>query len=400
MQITDLEKETKIPAIWRLGFRPFFLFGSTFALISVALWISLLSGVIHFTPYGGGFWWHVHEVIFGFVAAIIVGFLLTAVQTWTGHRGLSGMPLAILFGIWLLSRILLICAPDMSLWLYMLIDCSFLLSAAVFLALPIIRIKQYRNLFFIPMLCLFTLVNAQMHLAIYPEYGIDLKQVSYTATLLIAVLMSVMIGRVTPMFTANGTNTPRVKANWWLERTSISSLVLVFGLSFFMSVTNLPIELMGLFLIISGLLHALRCLRWRPWITFKVPLLWSLHGAITLMWLGLIYLGLHIYFQSQFISHAWHLLTIGGIGGLILAMIARVSLGHTGRPLQVGVLMQLAFSSIFISAIIRSVMPWFIPEFTLFLYQLSSYFWYAAFLLFIIDYAPKLISPRVDGRPG
>lgn len=400
MQITDLEKESKIPAILRLGFRPFFLFGSAFALISIALWLAVLTGTFSFSPYGGGYWWHVHEMIFGFVAAIIVGFLLTAVQNWTGQRGLSGLPLAILVSIWLAGRLTLAVSPNLASWLYLFIDCSFLLVAALFLAIPIIKIRQYRNLFFVPMLCLFSLLNGQMHLALNPEYSFDIKSVFYAATTLILVLMSVMIGRVTPMFTANGTQTPKVASIWWLERLAIGSLLLLFIFFFIAPIVTISQQIIGGVMVLSGIAHAYRSLRWKPWITLKVPLLWSLHGAITLMWVGLLYLGFHIYSQTSSISHAWHLVTVGGIASLILAMIARVSLGHTGRTLQVGILMKVAFVSIFLSAVVRSLLPWYFPQHTLLIYQLSSYFWYAAFILFLIDYTPKLISPRIDGRPG
>ena len=108
MQITDLQQEQKITPLFRLGFRPFFLAGAIFSALAILLWILMLKGTIGFTPFGGGYWWHIHEMIFGFSCAIVAGFVLTAVQNWTGIRGISGGKLIFLFALWLAGRITLL----------------------------------------------------------------------------------------------------------------------------------------------------------------------------------------------------------------------------------------------------------------------------------------------------
>ncbi|MFT5298556.1 MAG: hypothetical protein ACI9YH_004604, partial [Colwellia sp.] len=165
MQITDLKEEQKILPILRLGFRPFFLGGAVFSLIAITLWVLLYRGAVSFSPYGNGHWWHIHEMIFGFGSAIVAGFLLTAVQNWTGIPSIKGKPLAALFLLWLLGRIVMLIPDLFGTTLSALIDLSFLLTVAYTLAKPILAIKQYRNLFFVPLLVLFTIANGEMHLA-------------------------------------------------------------------------------------------------------------------------------------------------------------------------------------------------------------------------------------------
>ena len=145
MQITDLEQERKTAPLWQLGFRAFFLGGAVFSVITLSLWLLLYRGVINIQPLGGGYWWHIHEVIFGFGWAIIAGFLLTAVQTWTGQSGLQGKKLSALFSLWLLARIALIFPDLLGATLTTLIDLAFLPAVALVLAKPILAVKQYRN---------------------------------------------------------------------------------------------------------------------------------------------------------------------------------------------------------------------------------------------------------------
>ena len=144
----------------------------------------------------------------------------------------------------------------------------------------------------------------------------------------------------------------------------------------------------------------MRWLRWRPWITLAVPLLWSIHIAIMFIALGLILLGLSYLIAEIPSNHVWHLLTVGGMGGLILAMISRVSLGHTGRPLSPPKAMSFAYTAITLAALIRTFGPWALPEKTLLFIDISGAFWLLAFGIFVATYAPMLMSARKDGRPG
>jgi uncharacterized protein involved in response to NO len=400
MQITDLEKEQKITPLLRLGFRPFFLSGAIFSMVAVILWLLMYKGTITLLPLGGGYWWHIHEMIFGFGCAIIAGFLLTAVQNWTGTRGAQGTTLLILFLIWLTGRIALLFPDILGNTITTIIDLSFLPAVAFVLAKPLIAIKQYRNLFFVPLLLLFSIANLEMHLAIYYPDTFTINYSAYAGVMLVTFLMSVMAGRVTPMFTANGTNTPKVNPLPWLDLLTNGSLGIAMLYLLLEPVLGFADLSFGVLLIIAGLFQTMRWLRWKPWLTLEVPLLWSLHISIKFIAYGLIILGASYLTTEIPSNHIWHLITIGGMGGLILAMISRVSLGHTGRPLSPPKAMTLAYIFITLAALIRAIGPWISPEKTLMFIDISGTFWLLAFGIFVVTYAPMLISARKDGRPG
>jgi len=400
MQITDLQKEQKIPPFFRLGFRPFFLSGAIFSIVAITIWLLILKGALNFTPLGGGYWWHIHEMIFGFGCAIVAGFLLTAVQNWTGVRGAQGNVLIGLLALWLLGRISLLFPSFFGETLSMIIDLSFLPIVAFVLGKPIIAIKQYRNLFFIPLLLLFTIANLEMHLAIINPQTFSINLSGYAAVLLITFLISVMAGRVTPMFTANGTQTVKSTPAPWLDKLTNGSLAVLMIILLLHPIVGFNSVIFAILLIAAGGFQAIRWARWKPWITLAVPLLWSLHLALKFIWFGLIVLGISYLLPEVPSNHIWHLLTIGGISGLILAMISRVSLGHTGRPLTPPKAMSFAFILMTISALIRTFGPWFKPTATSIFIDISGFCWILSFAIFVYYYGPMLTTARADDRPG
>lgn len=159
-------------------------------------------------------------------------------------------------------------------------------------------------------------------------------------------------------------------------------------------------QFFGIILIIAGIFQTMHWLRWRPWITLGVPLLWSIHLAIKFIAYGLIILGASYLSPEVPSNHMWHLLTVSGMGGLILAMILRVSLGHTGRPLSPTKAMTAAYVFITLAAIVRAFGPWVLPEEATLFIDISGTFWLFAFGIFVITYAPMLMSASKDGRPG
>jgi len=226
------------------------------------------------------------------------------------------------------------------------------------------------------------------------------SQSAYASVTLMAVLMSVMAGRVVPMFTANGTKTAKVLPLPWLEKLATGSLAIITALLLLQPLLPVPAFVFGALFMLSGVCQAIRWFRWKPWITFGVPLLWSIHGSLFFIWIGLFTVGMSYFIDVPFVSHLWHLITVGGMAGLILAMISRVSLGHTGRMLQQPKAMFLGFLSIFIAVIIRVLGPIFWMQYYITFINVSIAFWLIAFGLFIYHYAPMLTKPRVDGRPG
>ncbi len=396
---SEQQKELTMLPLLRLGFRPFFLIGSLFAVLAIVLWVLTLKGALAFQPLNGSLWWHGHEMLFGFASAIVAGFLLTAVQTWTGIRSVKGLSLLALVAVWITARVLLLINPANWMLLTLIIDVAFLPLVAFFVGARVLKVKQYRNVVFIPVLLLMSLMNLFTYL---PGLGFEpvwMSRGMYGMTLLVTFLVAFIGGRVIPMFTANGTRTQKVLPIKWLEWSCLVSLVVLFVLMV-TGVTRLESKLVAGVCFVAALLHFIRQLRWRPWVTLKVPLVWSLHLTILFIPIGLLLMGMHFLNGLTTLSVAIHSLTVGAIGGMILAMISRVSLGHTGRALQVGWLMSFAFIAIIFSALTRSLAIAIWPQFVIQFWLVSGILWCLAFAGFVWKYLPVLSAPRIDGRTG
>ncbi len=400
LNITDTKIENTLIPVFRLAFRPFFLFGCLFSLFAMALWFASLSGYFVFTPYGGLAFWHSHEMLYGFTCAIVVGFLLTAVQNWTGINGVRGTPLVILFCLWLLSRIFLLFPLDIPNTIILMVDCLFLPLAAYFLSRPLIAVRQTRNLFFVPILLMLTAGNITSHLGLIKNSPDLIQLGNHIAIWLIVMLMTIIGGRVIPFFTANGTGTIKASPLPWLEYLTIGFTAFIFLLEIIKASTVIPDVVMAVLLCCAGLLHLYRWLRWRFTITLKVPLLWSLHIGYLFIPAGLLLMGMSYVSDAISYSHALHALTAGAMANMILAMISRVSLGHTGRPLHPNSLMILGFTALIVAGLSRALGPIIFPSQTLTFYQLSMIGWIIGFGLFIACYTHILVSARADGRPG
>ncbi|AGH81968.1 NnrS family protein [Psychromonas sp. CNPT3] len=396
IQITDNATEQKIFPLFRLGFRPFFLVGSLFSIVSLLLWGLLLSANIHLNSPIPSAQWHAHEMLFGFAGAIILGFLLTAVQTWTGYPGLKGKKLALLFSLWILARIALFIIPENLFWLTMALELSWMPLAALVLAQAIFHAKQWRNLFFVPLLLIMTLLNA-LSLIGFKTHDYMLSQHAIWSMLfLVFFIIAMMGGRVIPFFTSKGTSTQKVQSNRYIEYLSLFPLLALALLTWFPEYQAVSAYLA----LITGIANLCRVLRWRPLITLPVALLWSLHFSYLLLSSGLIFYSLALFMPQFNATGMMHLTAIAGFGGIILAMISRVSLGHTGRPLRPSKWMSIAFVSILLAGVIRAFLPLFYPQFTLMSYWLSISLWVGAFGLFILFYAKMLLQARLDKRPG
>ncbi|WP_192889110.1 NnrS family protein [Vibrio bathopelagicus] len=378
-------------AFFELAFRPFFLFASLFSIAALVGWAAFWNGSATLNVYGGAMWWHIHEMLFGFAATVVVGFLLTAVQNWTGVRSINGRGLMLLLAIWLCARVAMFLPGILSPWLVAGIDLLFLPIAMISLAYNIISVKLWRNLLFIPILLLMTFANAAMHYGVLFQQPVLISQASTGMVLLVTLVMCIMGGRVFPMFTANGTQTPRTPALPWLEKLSIVSTIFAVVLSF----QILPVAqgIVATVFIVSGLANALRAVRWKIWVAFKTPLVWTLHLSYWAISLGLILFGVSIISPLVTQSQAIHALTVGGMGVMILSMISRVSLGHTGRTIAIGKLMTAALIAIVFAFIVRVFGGYFTHN-IVYIITLSSALWIAAYSCFTVLYLPILIKPK------
>ncbi|MGF1872882.1 NnrS family protein [Photobacterium indicum] len=400
MQILDNEKEQRILPIFRLAFRPFFLGASIFSAIAMIIWAIFWSGKIDVSMlmYGNPIWWHSHEMLIGFTGAIIIGFLLTAVQNWTGSPGVRGWPLASIFLLWAIARVGLLFGTANIIW--MVIDLTWVPLATYFLAKPLILRKQWNNLFFVPLLLLMTLLNAYLHFMVLGFVDFDLRGVSLSVVTVISVIVLVVGGRVIPFFTWRGTDTAQITRVKAIELLAmIPSWLLLANVLLPLPDAINQVTLPALFFA-TGLTHLIRFVRWRTFQTLKTPLLWSLHAAYLFMIIGMFMLGFHFLTGDISYSVALHFITVGGIGCMILAMISRVSLGHTGRSLQAGRWIIIAFLALIIATLVRTVMVSLVPTMILNSYVVSAVLWAVAFTIFSIVYFPILTQPRVDGRPG
>ncbi|KGM07582.1 NnrS protein involved in response to NO [Methylophaga thiooxydans] len=220
---TKLENHISLPFL-DLAFRPFFLLATLFSIFALCLWGLLLSGRLVFSPYGGGYFWHAHEMVFGFVSAVLVGFLLTAAQSWTGVRAPNGFKLFVLACVWLFARIFMLMGEIIPFEIIVSVDLSFTLLAAYFLLVMLVEKKQYRNYFAVIALLIITFLNGLTHYSLRGEPVYELRDSIHATILIITMMMTVIGGRVTPLFTANATKLPPKSRIPWLENAILLNI--------------------------------------------------------------------------------------------------------------------------------------------------------------------------------
>lgn len=385
--------------VFALGFRPFFLLGALMAAGWLVLWLLAYGGKIDLHAYAGAVAWHSHEMLFGFAVAIIAGFLLTAVQNWTGVSMPKGAPLAGLAGLWLAGRLAMIFAGSLPGYVVFATDILFLPLLGLSIALPIVRSKNRRNLVFIPIFVMLTLANLGFHLdATNLVPGIGGASIQLALNVIVAVMVLIG-GRVIPFFTRNALGLEPGKQPAILNKLALGSVfvVLLLDVFFFQTVV------VGVASLVAGLLNFARMWGWNGSKSFKNPLLWVLHIGYAFIALGLVLRGIALLPWTGSlvpISAATHALTAGAIGVLTLGMMARVALGHTGRPLVVKPVIAWSFGLIIAAALLRVLAPIVFPGFYLTAIILAGTVWSLAFLVYAIVYFPILTSPRPDGRPG
>mgnify|MGYP000022793314 CR=1 FL=1 len=404
VNIDDNRIALAIPPFLRLAFRPFFLGGAVFSMVAIGWWVWYWTFPGSWLPYGGPVWWHAHEMVFGFSCLIVVGFLLTAVKNWTGTTGLRGAPLFMLFALWVLGRCALalsfLLGDSLSPYWIAFVDVLFLPAAAAAMFYPVYMVRQWRNMFFVPLLLLFTLLNGASHWAVLNDRPDLAVRALHSAIFLVCLVIAIMGGRVIPMFTANGTGTKKVMPIKWLDQLSLLSLNLIVASSI-AGFENLPNSWISSLFAIAAAANAYRFIRWGFWKCGKVPLLWSLHIGYAFLPIGLIVTLLH-FNDIAVISYstAIHFFSVGAIGGMILAMISRVSLGHVGLPLTPPKTMSVAFILVLLAAIFRTIIPILAPSLIQWSIVSAGVLWMIAYGLFCLCYGPMLWSTRVDGRPG
>jgi uncharacterized protein involved in response to NO len=378
-------------SLFNLAFRPFFLAAGLAGMLLIGYWLFIYAAPSPTTYYDTGLIWHGHEMLFGFSIAVIAGFLLTAVRNWTSIQTLHGFWLAALTLVWLAGRIApLLPIPGVAV---AAIDLLFIPLLGMALAWPLIRARNYRNLGFLVLLGGFMLANLLVHLQLLGLTRSTALDGLHGALFLVVVMLLLMGGRVIPLFTERGLGTFTARRWPWLERLSIP-LALLWALSWTLQWDRIALPVTAL----SVGLHLVRQGGWFSPRILRVPLLWILH-------LG--YLFITFGFALQCLaalgwlapSLALHAFAAGAIGSLTLGMMARVSLGHTGRPLETVPSVRLAFTLMLLAGLARLLLPLTPLPYTMAIYVAGG-LWILAWLLFVLHYSRILIRPRIDGLYG
>lgn len=376
-------------SLFALGFRPFFLLAALFGALAVPVWALVLAGVVS-TPLPG-LWWHAHEMIFGFAAAVIVGFLFTAGKAWTGQQTPTGRLLAALAALWIAGRLAM--AFGNGVWVA-LVDAAFLpVCAAIFVAL-LLRAKNKVNYFIGGLLSALGLLNLCFHLARLQLLAVDPLSVLHFALCLIVLLETIIAGRVVPMFTLSAIRGVRQWRNKAFDYAAIACTALALALW-----AGEAGPWSAAVAVVAALLQIARTLGWNTWATRKTPLLWVLHVSHLWIPLGLLLLAAA---QWQLLprSTGIHALAIGATGGLIIGMITRTALGHTGRWLVAGPVEISAYTLVQLAALTRVLTIAAIPAAASAGVHLAASLWSLAFLLYFWRYWPFLSRARLDGKPG
>ncbi|MBH3408890.1 NnrS family protein [Pseudomonas glycinae] len=376
--------------LFSLGFRPLFLAGAGFAALAILIWGLWLYGHwFDLQPAGGMLAWHRHEMPFGFAAAIVAGFLLTAVPNWTGIPGVRGGALIALVSVWVVGR--LAWWLPLPTGLILALQWGFLPLLAVMLARDLLAARKPDNYPIVLVLALMAGCQALTLIGVFNDDAGLQRQGVLGALWLVAALMTVIGGRVIPFFIQRGLNRPPAPTANPLPTRLLLIGSLLTAVTFSAGLNDSPQWwLAGLF-VLTGSLQLMRLIRWHDRGIWRMPLLWSLYLAYAWMALATWAMALwHLGWIGQQ-SLATHALAVGGVGGLILAMIARVSLGHTGRLLQPSKGMALGFALVLFAAGCRVLL---VPFSSLGL-GLSVVLWCAGFALFLRHYTGILLKPRL-----
>ena len=382
------------PAILSYGFRPFFLLGALFAALSILLWLPAFYGELELTITFSLVDWHIHELYFGFLPAIITGFLFTAVPNWTGRMPIQGMPLLFLVIVWLSGRVAISFSAFIGWQMAMLIDVSFLASVAIVIAREIIAGKNWKNLKVLVPLIVLSLANVLFHLEAH-HYG--LSDISRRLALFAIVTLIILIGgRVIPSFTRN-----------WLARENPGRLPQQFD-KLDMTAIVLAVAAMALWCVfpehwasalllgLASIAQILRLSRWAGYRTLHAPLVLVLHISYLFIPVGFALLALSIAAPDQVSKIAGiHALSVGAMGGMTLSMMVRASLGHTGQATEVSTLSKLLLIAVFVAALARIAAAIYLADLDVLLH-IAAFGWLIAFAGFSISFAPALCKPRAN----
>lgn len=374
------------PALFSFGFRPFFFLGAIWSALVVPLWL--------FSYFHGGSAaltreWHIHEMIFGFLGAVIAGFLTTAVPNWTGRMPVIGAPLAGLVSLWVLGRVAMLFQASLG-PVAAVVDSLFLLTFAAVIWREVLAGRNWRNLPVCALVTLLALANVAFHLPIGAAVDVGVRIALGAATLLIGLIG----GRIVPSFTRNWMKVrslkPEPSAFGTVDRVALGLTVVSAGL--WVAAPETPVT--GAAFMLAGVAHLVRLARWRGWRAAAEPLVWILHLGYGWLGVSLLLLG-GASLDPGLVprSVGIHALTAGAVGVMTLAVMTRATRGHTGRPLAADTSTMAIYFAINAAALLRVAAPFSGAGQSLML-TASGLAWSLAFGGFAVAYGRMLVLPR------
>jgi uncharacterized protein involved in response to NO len=377
------------PALFAYGFRPFFLAAGAWAAFGILLWLPEYTGALTMPMHFSALDWHIHEMLYGYVAAAVAGFLLTAIPNWTGRLPVSGWPLAGLVLLWLAGRAAILASATIGGIAAAAIDVSFLLTLAAVAAREIVAGKNWRNLRVLVVLGVLIIGNIVFHAEVLLEgaadYGI---RISIAAVIL---LISLIGGRIVPSFTNN-----------WLTRNNPGRLPVPFArfdmaaigvgaLALLAWIAAPAHAVTGALLLIAGLLQAVRLARWAGDRTLADRLVLVLHVGYAFVPIGFLLIGASVWSPDVPPSAGMHAWTVGAIGLMTLAVMTRATLGHTGQPLRAGPATQAVYGCVLLAVLLRLVAAF---SGSMALVEYAGVAWITGFACFLLFYGPLLAARK------
>jgi len=388
-------RDSRGPALLSYGFRPFFLFGAIYAGLAILAWLPMFNGELALSTTFGPVDWHVHEMLYGYLPAVVTGFLLTAIPNWTGRLPLQGMPLLVLVAVWLAGRVAVTFSAEIGWLSAAIIDVSFLILVVAATAREIVAGNNWRNLRVVVMVTLLLAGNIAFHLEAHfngsAEYGVRIGIAA------IMLLLAVIGGRIIPSFTRN-----------WLARENPGRLPVPFA-RFDVVVIGLSAATLALWtaqptgritaaaLAATGALHIVRLARWAGDRTWRDRLVLILHVGYAFVPLGFLLASaaaIDIVVTSAGV-HAW---TVGAAGTMTLAVMTRASLGHTGNALSASPMTQMIYAAVVLAALAR-ICASLEPGWSDALLHVTAFAWCIAFFGFALSFGLMLVGRQPATQP-
>ncbi len=386
------------------GFRVFFLSAALFAIFSMVVWIGWLGihaagGVLTYVPFSTPpHHWHAHELVFGYGGAVLAGFFLTALPSWTGALPSRAAFITAITAVWLSGRIAVFFSSEISPTIVAVVDLAFVPVLSIKILANLLKRPKPQNLMFLGILALLFAGNAAVHLE-----WVGLMQDTASAGLVsglltLSALIAVLGGRVTPAFTRNAMRASGVEAGLPASHALADGIGIVsaIGLALF-ALVDADARLLAVIAAVAAIANGIRLSRWRSLAVLNRPILWSLHLGFAMLVLGYGILAFHWAGFGIGRAAAFHILGIGAVGGMTLAVMSRAALGHTGRPLVVAPQIAFAYVLMALAALVRSLGVMMFPGAYYTVIFTAGGLWIAAFVMFLVVYGPILSAPKVDG---